>query len=192
MFLKRIFIVALVSLLLTSCFSSDDAPVAGDAPDGYHAYATQEFKLHIPDAWEILTPTHFTSAVPKNTLVAFRNNIKGASFTANVVVVKNLLPEEISSRDYAQAVARKFAGELTNFKELEVKEDSINVGGTPKATLFIFAEGRETPTADLKHYVMGSGVKEKNAFVVLGAFLANEPEETVEKMNTMVKSFEIK
>ena len=187
----KVLVGASLLLILAGCFGGNSG-TAETSPEGFHYYATEDFRMLIPDEWDILTPAHFSSSVPANTLVAFRSNIKGEKFTANVVAVRNNLPEEISSRDYAQAVFRKFSTEIVGFKEIEIKEDSIRVAGQDRASLFIFAEGRETPTGDVKRFIQRSGVNGKQAFIVLGAFLANESEEVTEKIRKMVESFEIK
>lgn len=148
--------------------------------------------MQVPDSWETLTPLNFKSNISKNTLAAFRNNLRDPSFTANIVVLKNELASEISSTDYAKALNEKLKNNLSSYKEILIEKFNVNIEGKESESLFTHVEGRERPEADLKRFIQVSAVKEKNAFNVLGAYLAKGDEGLAKKIETSVRSFEVK
>ena len=132
------------------------------------------------------------SDMPKNTLVAIRNNARNPKFTANVVVLKNDLSEEVPTIDYARALREKMKSTLNSYKEISVEPKSVKVQGREVNSLFIYVEGRLHPEDDLKRYMQVAAVKGKNVYVVAAAGLANEKEDVFKKLETIVKSFEVK
>lgn len=181
----------LIPLLLTACFGGGDDNASTDQTTGFHSYATAEFRLNIPNEWEVLTPLNFTSDIPKNTVVAFRSNVKNPRFTTTIAISKNEISEEVPSLDYAKALHQKIATDLNSYKELVAEQTEVKVAGKPALTLFLSVEGRETPEADLKRFVITTAVKEKNAYTIVGAFLAGD-EAVTNTVETMVRSFEVK
>lgn len=181
------------AVLLAGCFggSSDKKEVVKKI-EGFHSYETEEFRMQVPDAWETLTPLNFKSNISKNTLAAFRNNLRDPSFTANIVVLKNELASEISSTDYAKALNEKLKNNLSSYKEILIEKFNVNVEGKESESLFTHVEGRERPEADLKRFIQVSAVKEKNAFNALGAYLAKGDEGLAKKIETSIRSFEVK
>lgn len=182
-YMKKKFIIVIIgiSILLTGCFGgSDDSKKEEKKIEGFHKYSTEEFSLQVPDEWETLTPLNFPSDIPKNTLVAFRNNLRNPKFTANVVIVKNELSQEISITDYSKAQHQKLKEQLYNVNELKLEENKIIV------------EGKETEDSELKRFIQVSAIKGKNAYIAIGAFLASEDEGLAKKIETMVESFEAK
>lgn len=174
-----------VVALLSGCLGGDSEPKArADIMEGFHIYETEGFLIQAPDQWEVLTEVNFESTTPKNTLVAFRNNIRNALYTANVVVVRNELPEAVEGLDYAKALVQKTARSLTSFREISNEQ--------MKDTIFFRSEGRESPDQDLKQFMQLSAVKAKTAYVVLGSGLATEDIDTLKKIEDTVKSFEVK
>ena len=179
-----IFSVITISILLSGCLGEAENSNADKKIEGFHAYATDEFKLQIPDEWEVLTPVNFKSDTPKNTLVAFRNNIRNEKFTSNVAIIKNELTADISTLDYAKNLLQKVKNEIFEFKEVQVSDHADG--------LFIYFEGKEVPTGDLKRFVQVAGVKGKTAYIAIGAFLTSDSEDTAKKIEEMIKSFEVK
>lgn len=184
--MKRVsFIFIGISLLLTGCFgSSTDTKATEKTLEGFHSYATEEIKLQIPDDWEVLTP--------ENTLVAFRSNIRNPMYTVNVVIIKNELAAEIGTLDYAKILYEKVKGELTGFHEILAEEIKTHVKGSETDTLFTVFEGRESPDADLKHFMQVSAVSGKKAYIATGSMLAADGEGVSKMIETMVRSFEVK
>lgn len=192
---KKILISILVgSFILTGCFGSDGSSPASqdESAAGFHSYASNEFRLDVADDWETLTPTVFKSDTPANTVIAFKNNIRNPRFTANVAVVKNTLSQSVPTTDYAKALYQKTSDELTSFKEILTEETKILVSGKETKTIFRIVEGRESPEKDTKRFFQITGVKGKNAFIAIGSMLATDDEATAKKLETMVRSFEVK
>lgn len=182
--MKKIFIAYILILipLLSGCFDSDNkANVADKTAEGFHIYSTNEISLLIPDEWEVLMPVKFKSDVPKNTLIAFRNNVQNEKFTANVIVMKNELSKEgVLTENYAKTLQQKMKEELSGVNEIQVED------------IFYYIEGREQPESELKKFMQLSAVKGKNAYISLGAFLATDTEDTAKRIETMVRSFSVK
>lgn len=172
----------IISFLLTGCFGTSDSTSPSEKKaEGFHLYSTSEFSMLIPDEWEVLMPVKFKSDVPENTLIAFRNNVQNEKFTASVIVMKNELSEEgVSTEDYAKMLQQKIKEELSGVNEIQAED------------VFYYIEGREQPENELKKFMQFSAVKGKNAYVVLGAFLATDTEDTAKKTETMVRSFSVK
>lgn len=190
---KILFAAALFSsIFLGGCFGGDDAETAEKKIPGFTPYAAEQFKTQIPEGWETIEPAKFTQNIPVNTLAAFKNNIRHPRFTANVIILKNELTSEISSLDYAKLLERKMANELTAYRILSSDVFKIKVAGQETDTIFLNAEGRESPAADIKRFMQVSAVKGTSAFVALGAYDISENEETVKKLNTMLREFEVK
>lgn len=187
--MKKFAILAVVmSIVLSGCFgsstSTDNAAQTPEKITGFHLFANDEFSLQVPDDWETLTPVNFTSDVPKNTLAAFRNNIKSPKFTASIAVIKNELNADIKPLDYVKALQRKMRTDLIDSKDVTLEES----GGS----LFIYVEGKESPDADRKGFIATAHVKGKTAYVVTGAFLSADSDALAEKIMTGVKSFSVK
>ena len=177
-----------IALLLGGCFGSSGG-AASTAPEekkieGFHAIATDEFYIQIPDGWDALKEVDFKSGTSKNVVAAFRSNVRSPKFTSNIVIVKNELGAESQASDYGKALRQKIIGELSALKELAVEEGS--------STLFLSVEGRESDDADVKRFVEKSHVKGKTAYIAVGSFLASEDDGTAKKVETAVRSFEVK
>lgn len=197
--MKKIFLsLIIISFLLSGCFGSSKNPTPSDKKtEGFHSYSTGEFSMQIPDEWEVLTAEKFQSNVPQNTLIAFRNNVKDEKFTANVVVIKNDLPQEqeISNLDYAKSLHQKMSQDLSSYVEIAVEQMKIFVNGKENETVFLYALGREQPESEIKKFIQISAVKGKTAYIALGSMLSTENEMNTaltDKIVTMVRSFEVK
>ncbi|MBI4994179.1 hypothetical protein HZC21_00840 [Candidatus Peregrinibacteria bacterium] len=183
------------SIILSGCFGNSDSSKPSDKKiEGFHVYATEEFEMQIPDEWEIFTPDKFASNISKNTLIAFRNNVKNEKFTANVVVIKNELmqEQEISTSDYAKSLRQKMSQDLSSYSEILTEQPKIFINGKENETVFLYASGRQQPEGELKNFMQISAVKAKTAYIALGAFLENDSKEVAKKIETMIRSFEVK
>lgn len=181
----------LITSLLGGCFSS--SPATENAETGYHYYATDALRIQVPNEWEILTPTAFTNETPKNTIVGFRNNIRNARFTSNVVIIENpVTQEKTTTLDYAKALYSKVKDSLNDFHEIQAEQKKIIVHGTETDSLYTVSQGRESTTADVKQFYYISGVINGHAYIVVGSMLLSEGDATAKKLETIVQSFEIK
>lgn len=192
---KTLAVIMLILPLLTGCFGGGDDKTGQDAMQeipGYTIYDSGEFALQVPNEWETLTAVNFKSDTPANTLVAFRSNMRNPKFTANVAVARNELAAEISTHDYARGLYQKISDDLMEFKSLALEENKIYVSGIEHDSLFIYIEGRNSADSDTKRFMQISGAKGNNAYIVIGAFLPEENENTINKVEKMVRSFRIK
>lgn len=179
--------------MLSGCFGgSTKKDVVTKKIEGFHSYATEEFAIQIPDEWETLDRVDFKSDTPKNTIVSFRSNLRDPKFTPNIVIIKNELTEDVKSSDYAKALEQKLANSLTSYQQILVQEDKTVVGGQEQDTMFAHLEGRDSPTADLKRFFQKAGVKGKTAYVVMGACLSSAGDGAFKKIESAVRSFEVK
>lgn len=196
--MKKIYFSLIIPFLLAGCFGgSEDLTPSDKKTEGFHSYSTGEFSMQIPDEWEVVTAEKFQSNVPQNTLIAFRNNVKDEKFTANVVVIKNDLPQEqtLSSLDYAKSLHQKMSQDLSSYVEIAVEQMKIFVDGKENETVFLYALGREQPESEIKKFIQISAVKGKTAYIALGSMLSTENEMNTaltEKIVTMIRSFEVK
>ncbi len=182
-----------IALLLSGCFgSSDDKAPSEKKIEGFHVYSTEEFSIQVPDEWEVLTPVNFQSDTPKNTLTAFRSNIRSPKFTANAALVKNELSEEILGLDYAKVLRQKTADSLADYHEILTEQTKLVVGGNETDTILFVADGREATDQNLKRFMQISGIKGKTAYIAIGSFLTEEGEGTAKKVETMLRNFEVK
>lgn len=181
------------AVLLSGCFGSGDKEKDPEKKiEGFHSYETEEFRIQAPDDWETLTPLNFPSNIPKNTLAAFRSNLRDPSFTANIVILKNELSSEVSSADYSKALGNTLKNSLSAYREILVEKFNMVVSGKETESVFSHVEGRDRPDADLKRFIQISGVNGKTAYNVLGAYPATGDEGLAKKIETVVRSFEVK
>lgn len=191
---KILFTLAVMAtILLTGCLGNSNNDTAENKQiTGFKPYETEEFKIQIPEEWEVLTPAQFRKDTPPNTVIAFRGNLRNPIFTANIVILKNELTGEIASIDYAKALKQKTASELNGYKELLADNYKLLVAKNETATLYERAEGKNVDSADVKVFEYTSAVKSKTAYIVMGSMLTNEQEAVAKKIETAIKSFEVK
>ena len=187
--------VVLASVLLSGCFGITSITGSGgsgiQAVEGYTIYDGSSFKILVPAGWEIITERDLRSSMGQNVVAAFRNNVRNPEFTANVVIVKNVLTGEAKTIDYEKALYEKIKNSLSSFKELAYDTTQVRVGGTMTDTLFTDVQGREGPDRDLKRFMHLSGVAGTTAYVAAGSMLVGESVDTAKKIETMIRSFEV-
>jgi len=188
--IKLLILIAVSQLLLIGC--GNNANTGPKKIEGFHLYESAEFSIQAPNDWDVLTPVNFKSDMPKNAVLAFRNNLKNAKFTANVVIVKNSLTEKILSADYAKALHERVKNSLSSYKELAAEKRNLLIGAQDTESLFTDAKGRTSEDSDIRRYMQISAVKEKTAYVVTGAMSAAEDQAIVDKITTAIGSFEVK
>lgn len=182
-----------VSILLSGCFGSSEPKAPSEKKiEGFNVYSVEEFSIQVPDEWETLAGVNLPSNAPKNTLIAFRSNIKNPRFTANAVIIKNELAQEISSLEYAKMLRQKTADSLFDFHEILTEQTKIVVVGQETDTILFVAEGRDATDQDLKRFMQISTVKGKTSYVAAASFLNEEGEATSKKLETMMRNFEVK
>lgn len=188
---KTLIILATITLFLASCGSDIPDPNQDKAGKGYIAFESSDITLQYPEEWDAIAQKDFTSEIPEGTLAAFRSPKKDTQFVPNIGILKNDLPREISSLDYAKGLIQKHASNLLNYKEISRREIDISVGDKSFPSLFVVFEGKEKEEAEIKEFVQISAVKKKTAFIATGAYLKTDAESMREAVENAIKSFKV-
>lgn len=177
------------SLFLAGCGSGDsDTSTNETAGVGEKTYAGSDFSINYPQDWEVIEPDSYTSNVPRQTVVAFRNNIQNEIFTANLSINIQNLDEDISSDDFTKSTLSKTKKALLSFSELPSTD--IKIGDIE--TKIIEFEGKKSPSEGIIHFKSINIVKNKTAYTLMTAYLPNEDESVVNNIDTMLNSFSLK
>lgn len=193
---SKIFLGAIIAALtLSACGSdeSDETPTVENPSQASKSnYETNEFRISYPAAWEVIDSTNYTSNVPPEILVAFRNNIKNEVFTANLNVSKNELNENITSLDFAKSSMAKAKSTLISFEEIDTENYSVEFNGEPIETLITEFQGKKIASDPAVRFKRLSLVKGNQAFTVSGAYLPGEDEGVINAIDEMLRSFSLK
>jgi hypothetical protein len=182
-------------LILSGClnFGGDSSgEPAKTANENTITYDTGEFSIVVPKDWEIIESKDFTSEVPNETVVVFRNNVKNENFTANVNIVRNALQEPVSTLDYAKMVLNREKNGLYNYKESRRDSVKISIGGTETDTFFVLFEAKKSADDKNIRYLQTYGVKGDSAYIVTGAASPQEDANMIKTIEDTVKSFKLK
>lgn len=175
--------IVIASLFLTGCGETIE-PTTGTL------YETDTFTIHAPRNWEIVTD--FQSNQPKETVVAFRNNVKTKDFIANITITKNTLTSVVSSTDYEKIVTEELQGELVNFKETKSEKMKIMIGSQEADTIFVTFTGKQKVESDTLQFMQIYAVKENVGYIVTASAGMNEEESVVDALTQALKSFSVK
>lgn len=193
--LKRIAAIGIISsLLFVGCGGGDSTSTITALPvkEGNVVYDNTSFTLQIPKSWETIDKTSFTSMVPLETVVGFRNNIKSDIFTANVnVAQKTLDNKDTVVKDFAKSSLEILRNNLIGYQLLNEKEGKL-ISNTGIDTYTTELEGKKSASEQIIHfkqlYVINNGI----AYTITGAYLPNEDESVVTAIGEMLDSFTLK
>lgn len=192
----KIFLGAIITALTLAACGSDESDESATVENPSQAsksnYETNEFKISYPTQWEVIDSTSYTSNVPPEILVAFRNNIKNEVFTANLNISKNELNENINSLDFAKSSMAKAKSTLVSFEEINTENYSIEYGGEAIETLITEFQGKKTASEPVVRFKRLSLVWGNQAFTVSGAYLPGEDEAVIQAIDDMLRSFALK
>lgn len=175
------------SLFLTACGGgdSDSSSAVATLKPGKVLYETGTFSIQIPKEWETIDKSVFTSNVPSETVVGFRNNIKSNIFTANVNVTQKEVAPELTAKDFAKSTLEILRNNLIGYQLLNEGE----AGTTAYKAEF---EGKKSATETIVHfkqtYIVNNGI----AYTITAAYLPNEDENVVNTTGEMLDSFSLK
>jgi hypothetical protein len=175
--------ILMVTAVLNGCGSKDS-----DASASLKTYEGGLFTIGIDPGWKIITPSEFYPEIPKETLVAFTTPEAYDGFFINVNIVKEALPSEVSSIDYARANINLAAQNLTDYEK--VQEAKIDLNGVP-AMVHIF-QARLNPTENLIRFIQLYTTKGKEGYIVSGGMLPSTPKEIRDEVGSSVTSFRLK
>lgn len=196
-FLKLLFFSLLFVFSLSGCFSLDGNSSAqnGDersVDEQSKVYETQDYSAILPKDWQVIEKDEFTSDIPPETQVVFRNNVKNETFTATVTVVAKSLLEPVSSLEYGKLVHNRESTGLIDFKETQKDTVRIKIGDQEIETLFRVYEGRKAPNESLIRYYETYAVKDNKAYIIAGGVHPRENENVIQTVQNIVKSFQLR
>lgn len=192
--MKKISIYFLTLTLLLSiggCFNFGEEENPSTLEEGYTTYKTDDFSISVPEKWEVINQDEFTSDVPAITLVAFRNNVKNETFTANVNIISKKLQQPVSSLDYAKMVINRESSGMVGFNSISKESHIITINGKETETLLNRYEGKKTADDQMIRYIKTYGVKGDVGYIVTGAFSPGESESVLQTVEKIVKSFRL-
>ena len=194
--IKKILIISLITgtLLLTGCGGDDEetTPTDNQAPPVeqlafYRLVEASDFSIQVSEEWE--TISHFTSAFPDNTIVAFRNNNKDNEFVANINIVRNEVPEGTITADYALEMFETVSGQLIDFKKLDEQPIDLIVGNTTEPSYVFEFEGTNDGKNRTRGFMQTYGVKGTKAYVVTGTYALSDSEISIDQVKQSVPTF---
>ncbi|OGJ41801.1 hypothetical protein A3B60_00720 [Candidatus Peregrinibacteria bacterium RIFCSPLOWO2_01_FULL_39_12] len=194
--IKYFLIPAVLALTLFSgCSSEEDKEnptnEATENPNKI-SYEETDFSLSIPSSWEVINKDSFTSNVPANTIVGFRNNIKNEGFTANLNITQTNLTEEISSEDFAKSSMAKTKNSLVNFAEINKDTTSVNSPDGEIEAYLAEMEGKKSANEPVVHFKQLHVVNKDKAYTITAAYLKEEDESVINMLDEMIGSFTLK
>ncbi|MFA6436450.1 MAG: hypothetical protein WCW30_04960, partial [Candidatus Gracilibacteria bacterium] len=129
---------------------------------------------------------------PKNTLVAFRNNVQDHDFIANINVVQNPVTEGTQSADYALTMLNTLSGQLVNFKKISQTDFNVNIAGTSVPTYLIEFEGTNDSTEPVRKFIQLYAVKGTTAYIVTGTYDALDTQLAIDQVKQSLKTVYLK
>lgn len=191
--MKKPFVLFLsITLLLTACGSSSSDSGSSSSSDTvrYVEYKTAEFLIDVPEDWE--TVNSFDSSYPDNIRVAFKDNVKDGDFVANLTVIREANDELLTSFDVIQDKLSEHRDHLLNYELLSEEELTLSIGGgDSKTTLFTFS-GKNDTTSETLNFMQLALAKTDRTYIVTATYSPNEDEFVIERLETMLKSFELR
>lgn len=193
---KKILIstVALTILVLGGCSSGSTTTPKTSDDDKTRIIdnAQYDFNVRIPREWDVIEAKDFTSEVPKQTVIVFRNNVKNEDFTANVNVIRNTLQTPRETLDYAKQVLNRQKGGLYNYRETARDLVQVSITGKKVDTYLTHFEAKKDPASELTKFVQTYAVKGSEAYIVTGSLSPKENTNNANTVDEIVKSFTIK
>lgn len=184
------------ALFFTACgggssSSNNSGPVI---PPGKVAYDSDTFSVQIPKDWQTIDKNSFTSNVPAETIVGFRNNIKNDIFTANVNIAQKQLDAKsvVTVKDFGKSTLEVLKNNLIGFQLLNEKDDKMNYGKDGLATYKTEFEGKKSASEPVIHFQQLYVINNGTAYTVTAAYLPNEDVTVVTTIGEIFDSFLLK
>ncbi|MFH1533860.1 MAG: hypothetical protein ABID64_02925 [Nitrospirota bacterium] len=190
--MKKILILLAVPLILTGCFGIGEETPTSELTVGETEYSTSNFSILAPQDWETIEESDFTSSVPAETIVVFRNNVKSEIFTANVNISAAEVNETISSSDLAVSSRTKAKNSLVSFEEISLTNVEVPFGEVFMPGARLVFTGKKSASDPIIYfdqiYVVDGGL----GFIVTASSLLEEDETVVNYLDRMLNSFALK
>jgi len=191
---KLLIFIPITSLfLLTGCFGDTTVVNSGEDLANFKTYTAPSFTVGIPNQWETIEPKDFSSDIPNETQVIFRDNIKSDIFTPNANIAKVILGQQMSTYDFARNEISKNRNSLLNYDEISRDEEfNIAIGGQMAKTILILFEGKLREADPKVRMIQVYAVNGADAYTVTAAYRADSSELVSTAAKNIVKSFKIK
>ena len=134
----------------------------------------------------------FTSEYPDGLKVAFRNNVKDSIFTANLTILKEDNTNSDTSYDFAQKKLADHEDTLLNYTLLDQEGITLLVAGAESNTILSTFEGKNETSGPTLDFMQTNLTKNDNAWTVTASYRPGEDEFTVEELDTMLRSFNLR
>ncbi len=180
----------LTVILFTACSGlSNDGERILDTRET--SYEQADFSILIDSDWEIIEKNQFTSGVPKNTVVVFRNNMQNEIFTANINISKISINDNSTAKDFALNSIEEAKNNLSSFTDISSEEYQIpQIENSVPAYRIVF-QGKESPSSVKVRFdqifVINNGV----GYTITGAYMPKEEENIVNNIKEMLESFSL-
>ncbi len=185
-----LFLSILSTFSLSACNGSDTGTTddAAETPR-FVEYKTGDFQMEMPEDWEIVNS--FSSDYPAGIRVAFKNNLQESDFVANVTVIREENADNLTSYDFTQSKLADHEDHLLNYELLSQEELSLKVGSATSVTMLNTFEGKNEATSETLQFMQTALTKGDRAWVVTASYAPNEDEFTIDRMVTMLSSFQL-
>ena len=192
--MKKLLLLLSIPFVLSGCFGSTGSTTGtGIASNpNYITYETATFVIAYPKDWEVIDSKSFTSNVPPETIVDFRNNIKNEIFTANSNISQVPLPPEVISADFGKSTLLKSKESLVSFQELSKEEFVIKYKDQDITTFISGFEGKKSPSDPIIKFKQLYIAYQGTGYVITSAYLPTEDEGVVKMTDEMLHSFSLK
>ncbi|MBD3330250.1 hypothetical protein GF354_01830 [Candidatus Peregrinibacteria bacterium] len=190
--LLSIFISFFAILFLSSCIGGEEISTDDDSTIGKYNYETANFSIHIPPDWEIIENNKFTSSVPDDIVVVFRNNIKNEIFTANASVGVNILSAPLTSSDLGKSTLAKARTRLIDYREIKNEQRNVNYGEESLLGYYAMYEGKRSADSPITVFKQLFAVRGEIGYIVTAAYLPTEDETVVNYIDDLLESFSLK
>ncbi|PKL36928.1 hypothetical protein CVV38_03510 [Candidatus Peregrinibacteria bacterium HGW-Peregrinibacteria-1] len=180
---KKLFVGVGLLTILTGCSGGGVVSLPTES------YVSSIFSIDKPLEWDVLEGGDFTSNVPLQALVSFKDNVGHELFVANVSVLAEAVGEGFIQADYTNSQRAKNKESLLGYQELSVSALEIDQGkSTVEADLVRFQGKREVkdPLVEFEQLTVVSGGV---AYMVLGAYIPADNVSKVATVREMVRSF---
>jgi hypothetical protein len=187
--MKKLLTLILTVGLLTACSGGTEGTTITDSEETFFfTYRTAEYEIDVPDDWETITA--FSSEYPDNIRIAFRDNIKDGDFTANVTVFKEDNEKQRLNADISQKYLSDHSDTLINYELVSQEEVVLDLLGAASQSILNTYEGKNDTNDPNITYMQTYLVEGDIVWVVTASYYApTEDEFTVERLETMLKSF---
>ncbi len=190
--MKKLLILLTVPLILSGCFGIGDETSTGEPAAGEVEYSTSNFSIMAPLDWETIEESDFTSSVPAETIVVFRNNVKSEIFTANVNISAVAAEEEMNSSDLAVSSRTKAENSLVSFEEISFAEMEVPFGEVFLPGARLVFSGKKSASDPIIYFDQIYVIHEGLGLIVTSSSLFEEDETVVNYLDRMLNSFSLK